>query len=121
MEVEITDRAGYLSISVSERGGVEDARDLVQRIVAAIQDGSHRRLLLSVRRSPAIFKVQEYGLADVLIRAAGVPGLKVALVADTPELFASYQYIEVLATQKGLLAKAFRSEPEASRWLLAAS
>jgi hypothetical protein len=116
----MTPRSGYLSISVSERGGIEDARDLVQRVVAAIQDGNHRRLLVSVRRSPAIFKVEEYGLSDVLIRAAGVPGLKVALVADTPELFASYQYIELLATQKGLVAKAFRSEPDAARWLLAA-
>ena len=119
MDIEITARAGYLEVSVSERGGTEDARALLQKIIAAMQAGDHRRLLISVRRSHAIFKVEEYGLSDVLNRAAGVPGLKVALVADTPELFASYQYVELLAAQKQLAAKAFRAQANAVRWLLA--
>jgi hypothetical protein len=119
MEVEINARAGYLEVSVSERGGTEDARELLQKIIAAVEAGQHRRLLLSVKRSPAIFKVEGYGLSDVLMRAAGLPGLRVALVADTPELFASYQYVELLAAQKQLDAKAFRGEAEAVRWLLA--
>lgn len=117
----MTARKGYLEISVSGRGGKEDARELLQKIIAAVQAGEHRRLLISVKRSPAIFKVEEYGLSDVLMRAAGVPGLKAALVADTPELFASYQYVELLAAQKQLAAKAFRSEKDAVRWLLSAS
>lgn len=119
MDVEITPRRGYLEVSVSERGGTEDARVLLQKIIAAVEAGSHQRLLISVKRSPAIFKVEQYGLSDALLRAAGVPGLKVALVADTPELFASYQYVELLASQKQLAAKAFRSETDAARWLLA--
>lgn len=115
----MTARKGYLEVSVSERGGKGDARELLQQIIAAVQAGEHRRLLISVKRSRAIFKVEEYGLSDVLARAAGVPGLRVALVADTPELFASYQYVELLAAQKQLATKAFRSEPDAVRWLLA--
>ena len=118
MDIEITARKGYLEVSVSERGGTEDARALLQKIIASVEAGDHRRLLLSVRRSRAIFRVEEYGLSDVLARAAGVPGLKVALVADTPELFASYQYVELLAAQKGLAAKAFRSDTLAVGWLL---
>lgn len=119
MDIEISPRAGYLHISVSERGGTDDARKLLQKIIAAVDDGGHRRLLISVRRSRAIFKVEEYGLSDMLARAAGMPGLKVALVADTAELFASYQYVELLAAQKQLAAKAFRSDADAARWLLA--
>ncbi len=118
MDVKISPRSGYLEVSVSERGGTDDARDLMQKIIAAVQ-AEHRRLLVSARRSHAIFKVEAYGLSDALMRAAGVPGLKVALVADTPELFASYQYVELLAAQKRLLAKAFRSEAEAVSWLVA--
>lgn len=119
MDVEIIPKSGYLAVSVSERAGTDDARELLQKIIAAVQ-AEHRRLLISVRRSHAIFKVEDYGLSDALTRAAGVPGLKVALVADTPELFASYQYVELLAAQKHLSAKAFRSEADAVGWLLSA-
>lgn len=118
MDVDIAARPGYLQVSVSERGDTEDARELLQKLIAAVQAGERRRLLISVRRSSALFKAAEYGLADALARAAGVPGLKVALVADTPELFASYQEIEAMAAQKKLEAKAFRSESAALGWLL---
>ena len=118
MEVEIAARNGYLEVSVSERGGTGDARIVLQKIIAAVQTGGHQRLLISVKRSPAIFRVEEYGLSDALMRAAGVPGLKVALVADTGELLVSYQYVELLASQKGLETKAFRSETDALAWLL---
>jgi hypothetical protein len=117
MDVEITRKPGYLHVSVSERGGTDDARELLQKVMAAIE-GDHRRLLINVRRSQAIFDVGQYGLSDALMRAAGVPGLKVALVADTEELFASYEYIERLAARRNLAAKAFRSDAEAVEWLL---
>jgi hypothetical protein len=119
VDIEITPRPGYLNISVAKRGGVEDARHALQRIISAVQGGDHRRLLISVRESDAIFEVEDYGLSDVLTRAAGVPGLKVAMVADTMELLASYQYVERLAAQKNLAAKAFPSEKDALGWLLA--
>lgn len=121
MDVEITPRAGYLYVGVAERGSSEESRELLQKLLAIVKEGEHRRVLISVRRSRAIFKVEEYGLSDVLGRAAGLPGLRVAMVADTSELFASYQYVELLAAQKQLAAKAFRSEADALRWLLAAS
>lgn len=121
MDVEISARPGYLSVSVADRGDAADSRVLLQNLLAIVRDGEHRRVLISVRRSRAIFKVEEYGLSDVLARAAGFPGLRVAMVADTSELFASYQYVELLAAQKGLTAKAFRSEAEALRWLFIAS
>ena len=119
MDVEISARPGYLSISISQRGGSEDARQVLQTLIDAVREGEHRKLLVSVRRSQAIFRVEEYGLSDALAMAAGVPGLRVALVADTSELYGSYQYVELLAAQKGLAAKAFRAEADAVRWLLA--
>lgn len=81
----MTVRKGYLEVSVSERGGKEDAR------------------------APA---------ADRRRRAGG-RAPPPAHIADTAELFASYQYVELLAGQKQLAAKAFRAEPDAVRWLLA--
>lgn len=118
MDVDIAKREGYLYVAVADRGGPTDARDVLQKVISAAQENAARRLLISVRRSGAIFKVEEYGLSDAIMRFAGLPGLRVAMVGDSMELFASYQYIEVLALQKGLAARAFRSEREALRWLL---
>jgi hypothetical protein len=119
VDIQITPRPGYLNVAVARRGGVDEARQALQKIIAAVQMGDHRRLLICVRESGAISRVEDYGLTDALTRAAGVPGLKVAMVADTMELFSSYQAIELLAAQKHLAAKAFRTEQEALIWLLA--
>ena len=119
MEIDITPRTGYLHISVAERKGVQVARGALQQIIDAIEASDQRRLLVTVRESEAIFNVAEYGLFDALTRLAGVPGLHVALVADTDELLVSYRYVEALATEQKLAAKAFRCEETALRWLLA--
>jgi hypothetical protein len=117
VQIELMPRPGYLNIVVRSRGGVEDAREALQQIVDAI--GEQRRVLVSVHESEAMYKVEAYGLSDALTRLAGVPGLRIALVADTRELFLSYQYVETLAGQRNLAARAFRNEQEALRWLLA--
>lgn len=117
MEVDIFARASYLEVRVSDRAGSNDARASLQKIMAAMEAADDRRVLISVRTSPALANLEEYGLSDALTRAAGIPGLKVALLADSPEVFASYQHIERLASQKNLAAKAFRSEAVAIGWL----
>lgn len=119
MDIDITSRAGYVHVAVANRGGIEDARDVLQRIIDVINSSYHRRLLIAVRQSEAIFNVADYGLLDAITRLAGVPGLKIALVADSDELLVSYRYIETLAGERNLAAKAFPSEGEALGWLLA--
>jgi hypothetical protein len=119
VDIDLSPRRGYLYISVANRQGVEDAKDALQRIIDAINSGYHRRLLIAVSQSEAIFNVADYGLLDAITRLAGVPGLKIALVADTDELLLSYRYVETLAGQRNLSAKAFRTEGEALGWLLA--
>jgi len=117
MEIRVAPSDGYLRIVVQDREGAADARDALQQILALLQEASNRRVLILVRRSVALFKVDEYQLPDAILRAAGIPGVRIALVGDTPELFASYEYVELLARQKQLLAKAFRTEAEAVQWL----
>lgn len=51
--------------------------------------------------------MEEFGLSDAVTRIAGVPGIKIALVSDTPELFAAHQYFERLAGQRGLQKRPF--------------
>ena len=119
MDIEISTRKGYLHVAVSDRKGIPEAKDALQRIIDAIATSDQRRLLLSVRQSEAIFNIAEYGLLDALTRLAGVPGLRVALVADSDELLVSYRYVEALASERRLVAKAFRHEEHALAWLTA--
>ena len=42
-------------------------------------------------------------------------------LADSEEVRASHQYIEVLATQQGAKVRAFSDEPRALNWLAAQS
>ena len=44
-----------------------------------------------------------------------------ALLADSDEVRASHQYIEVLASQQGARVRAFRDESRALDWLAAQS
>ena len=119
MDIEITPRAGYVSVGVANRQGIPDAKDALQRIIEAIERAPDRRILIAVRESEAIFNVADYGLLDAVTRLAGIPGLKIALIADTDQLLLSYRYVEAVAAQRLLAARAFRSEPEALGWLLA--
>jgi hypothetical protein len=119
VDIDITSRPGYLRISVARREGPEDARNALQRIIEAIEERGQRRLLIFVEESKPLFNVAEYGLLDAISRLAGVPGLRIAMVADTDELLVSYRYVEALAAERRLTAKAFRREKEALAWLLA--
>jgi hypothetical protein len=119
MDIRIAAQSGYLSIVVEDREGIADAKEAVQQILRALETAEDPRALIVVRRSNAIFKVEDYQLSEAILRVAGIPGSKLALVGDSAELFASYEYVELLARQKNLNAKAFRSEREALQWLLA--
>ena len=118
MQINTAAHSGYLSILVEDREGIADAKEAVQQIMQALETADTPRALIVVRRATPIFKVEEYQLSDAILRAAGIPGVRIALVADTAELFASHEYVELLCRQKDLDAKAFRSESDALRWLL---
>ncbi len=119
MDIEISPRKGHLYIGVCDRKGIPEAKDALQRIIDAIAASDQRRLLVCVRQSEVIFNVAEYGLLDALTRLAGVPGLRIALVADSDELLVSYRYVEALASERKLAARAFRQEEQALAWLAA--
>lgn len=119
MDIAITPREGYVYVSVANRQGIPEAKDALQRIIDAIERAPDRRILIAVRESEAIFNVADYGLLDAVTRLAGIPGLKIALVADTDALLLSYRYVEAAAAQRLLEARAFPGEAQALGWLLA--
>ena len=96
-----------------------------QEFIAAVADAARRRrtprMLISVRRSRPIFRVEQYRISEQFRVLAAKPGVRVALVADTDELRAAHGYIEVLAAQHSASVRAFRDEASAIDWLKAPS
>jgi len=112
--------ADYVRAEIHGRETAEQTRQFVAAQLAALRESGLRKLLVSVRRSSALFKVEGWDLSRTLDDMAGMAGLKVALVSDSPELASSHQYVELLARQRRLDFRSFRDESTAVQWLLSA-
>lgn len=92
-----------------------------RQFILATADEARRvqcpRILVCVRRSRPIFMVEQYHVSDYFKELAKNPGVRVALTADSAEVRAAHEYIEVLARQYGANVRAFREEAPALEWL----
>ena len=118
MKYTIEQSDGYLRAEMLERDTAEETRAFVEAILQALRSSGLPRLLISIRSSRPVFKVQQWDLSGALAQVASLPGLKVALISDTREIGMSQEYISLIATQRGLDFRPFGSEPEALAWLL---
>ena len=110
----------HLRAELFGRQTVEETLKFVDALVEQARANSASRFLVWVRNSRPIFKVDQYRISDSFKQLAG-RNLRVALLADSEEVRASHQYIEVLATQQGAKVRAFSDEPRALNWLAAQS
>ena len=108
----------YLRAEMTGRESAAETADFLKQIAAAMLEHGRSRVLVVVRESRAIFKVEDYGLSDYLKAMAAKPDRRVALVGDSSESYAAHGYIELLARQRNLPVRAFRDEPAALEWLL---
>lgn len=118
MQYKIEPCAGYLKAEMVERDTAQETSEFVNAILDALR--SHRifKVLISIRSSRPVFKVEEWNLSGALEKVMGLPGLKVAFIADTKEIGMSQEYIALLAQQRGLAFRAFGAEKAAVAWLL---
>ena len=98
------------------RQTVEETAQFIEALGAEARKHSASRILISVRDSRPIFKVEQYKISEFFKQLAGNKA-RVALLADSDELRAAHQYIEVLAAQQGAQVRAFRDEKRALEWL----
>jgi hypothetical protein len=111
----------HLRAELFGRQTVEQTREFVAALIAEARKHSATRILIWVRNSRPIFKVEQYKLSDQFKLLAAQKDVHVALLADSDEVRASHQYIEVLAAQQGAQVRAFRDEGRALNWLSAQS
>jgi len=112
---------GYLRAELFGRQTVEQTFEFIEALAAEARKNASRRILVWVRNSRPIFKVEQYKISDQFRLLAADQDLRVALLADADEVRASHQYIEVLASQQGAKVRAFRDEARAVDWLVAQS
>jgi hypothetical protein len=103
------------------RNTVEETLQFIEALAAEARKHAASRFLICVRNSRPIFKVEQYKVSELFRQLAGNKGVRVALLADSDEVRASHQYIEVLASQQGAQVRAFREESRALNWLAAQS
>jgi hypothetical protein len=111
----------HLRAELFGRKTAEETLEFALAVVAEARKGDARRVLVWVRNSRPIFKLDQYKLPEQLRQLAALRDVRVALLADSDEVRASHQYLEVLASQQGAALRAFRDEPRALGWLRAES
>jgi hypothetical protein len=117
MRYTIEPRPGYLKAEMLGRETAAETAQFVQAIVAAM--GAHQvyRVLVSIRSSRPVFKVEEWKLSQTLDELMRTPQVQVAFISDTPELKMSQDYIALLGRQRGLAFETFAAEEDAVAWL----
>jgi hypothetical protein len=99
------------------RQTVEETQEFIAALMAEVQESGCTAIVICVRNSRPIFRVDQYRIGEQLRRLAAQPEYRIALLADSDEVRASHEYIEVLARQQGANVRAFRDEAAARDWL----
>ena|SRR5688500_4997356 len=120
MKYSIDARPGYLYASLAGRETAEQMREFLLAVHAACGKHQSPKILMAIRQSRPVFKAEDYGLAGNMSSYAHelvTPACQIALVGDTEELHAAHEYIEMVARQQNINARAFRTESAALDWL----
>jgi hypothetical protein len=109
---------GVLRAELFGRKTAEETQEFIAAVAAEALRTGVTRVLVWVRGSRPIFRVEQYGLSEHFKRAAANPaGYRIALLADAEELRSAHEYVETLARQQGVALRSFRSEAAALDWL----
>lgn len=119
MHYIIVQGKGHLRAELYGRETVQQTQEFIRALTKEVLKNGDTMLLVSVRNSRPIFKVDQYRIAEQFQRLAANKQYRIALLADSEELRASHEYIEVLARQQGANVRAFRDEASALDWLVA--
>lgn len=111
----------YIKAEMVKRDTAEETKAFVQAILEALRRHEPPRVLISIRSSRPVYKVDSWNLSAALDQLMDLKRLRIGLIADTKELAMSQQYIALLACQRGLDFRTFGAEKDAAQWLSEAS
>lgn len=108
----------YIKAEMVERDTAEETKEFVHALLETLRKHKPPRVLISIRSSRPVYKVDSWNLSGALDQMVPLKGLQVALVADSRELAMSQEYIALLARQRGVDFRTFAAEKEAAEWLV---
>jgi hypothetical protein len=114
MGYKITLDQGVLRAELFDRETIAETKIFFRAVVSANKESGRPYILISVRSSKPIFKLE--GLIEYLRELAAAPSQRIALLGDTRDVRLSHEYLEVIARQHGLNVRSFLDEAAARRW-----
>jgi len=109
---------GVLRAELFGRKTAEETQEFIAAVAAEALKTGVTRILVWVRNSRPIFRVEQYGLSEHFRKAAAnSAGYRLALLADADDVRSAHEYVETLARQAGVPLRTFRSEAAALDWL----
>lgn len=114
MTYKITVEPEFVRAELAYRETVEETRDFLRAVVR--YSPRYTKIVMQVRQSKPIFHAERHGLIEYFQEVARSPQHRIALLADTADLQASHEYLELLARQRGVNVRSFRGEAEALLW-----
>jgi hypothetical protein len=117
MRFTVRHAGGYLRGDLYHRETADETREFLLALAAEALSTGIERVLISVHASRAIFRMERFGLSELIAIVASRPAHRIAAVADSLECRLAQQYGVVLSRLRGLNVRSFRSEAEAIAWL----
>jgi hypothetical protein len=117
MHYKIEPVQDYVRAELSDRKTAADTHDFIRALEAKVAEAGCTRVLICVRNSRPIFKLQSHGITKYFRNLAANPANRVALISDSDEMRSSQQYIEMLGREQGAKVRSFRDEVSALEWL----
>lgn len=116
MKFKIEARGEYLLAELHGRDTAAEMREFLLAVKVACREHGCPRILLSVRASRPVFKLEDYGLSGY-VNEIVTPTCRIALVGDTSELNHAHDYVVLVARQQHMNVKSFRDVSSAQQWL----
>lgn len=117
MHYKIEQAKDYLRAELCERETADETQEFIEALKARTAQYGCTRVLVCVRNSRPVFKLDAHGINGYFRHMAGNAANRVAMISDSHELRSSQQYIAMLGREQGAKVKAFRDEPSALAWL----
>jgi hypothetical protein len=117
MKFRIEPRGAYVFAEVDGRETPAEMREFLFAVKLACRQHDCPRILLSVRASRPVFKLEEYGLSNGFANDIVTPSCRIALVGDTSELNHAHDYVQLVARQQQMNVRAFKTVWSAQEWL----
>ena len=117
MRYDIRIAGDHMRAELFDRETGEETRSFLKALASAVLAHRMERVLIQVRASRPIFKVEQYQASAYLKALASRPALKVALLSVRDDVRAAHEYLEVLAGQQGANLRSFSHEAMALEWL----